>query len=57
MLVTREEAESKPFPPLRVQLVKMFVVGANGQRLAPFLNPGVRVTPMTFRLVRDSLKV
>ena len=23
MLVTREEAESKPFPPLRVQLVKM----------------------------------
>ncbi len=26
MLVTREVAESKPFPPLRVQLVKMAVL-------------------------------
>ena len=26
MLVTREEAESKPFPPLRVQLFKMAVL-------------------------------
>jgi hypothetical protein len=26
LLTTREEAESKPFPPLRVQLIKMVVL-------------------------------
>ena len=33
------------------------VVGANGQRLTPLLDPQVRITPMTFGLVGDLLKV